>query len=90
MISPDEIRAKVKRLYPRAVQAWLQADSQFFPCRLPCNLETSPDVVQRIREVEQNRQGSAEVQGQGYRIQWELIHSRTQGTIRFPVAIYLD
>ena len=54
MITPDEIRKKAQRAYPRMLAAWAQGDlSSFFPWHVPANL--SPvvgDVTAAIAAVE--------------------------------------
>jgi len=91
MITPDAIIAKAKRMYPKAITAWLRDElAPFFPCRVPVNLSLPKDHASAIVEVEQLRQSSKESRGHGYRIEYESRRSRTYGLNRFPIAIWID
>jgi len=91
MITPDAIIAKAKRMYPKAITAWLRDElAPFFPCRVPVNLSLPKDHASAIVEVELLRQSSKESRGHGYRIEYESRRSRTYGLNRFPIAIWID
>lgn len=91
MITPDAIIAKGRRMYPKAITAWLRDEiATFFPCRIPANLSLPKDHASAIVEVEQLRQSSKESRGHGYRIEYESRRSRTYGLNQFPIAIWLD
>jgi len=91
MITPDTIIAKAKRIYPKAVKAWLHDElSAFFPCRVPVNLTLPNNHANAISEVELLRQSSKEACGHGYTVEYESRRSRTHGLNRFPIAIWVD
>ncbi len=90
MISPDQIRAKALRFYPRAVAHWLSESNDLFPYRMPCNLEPAASISETIRQVEELRSKSKEQVESGYRVEWEYIRSRTHGANQFPSAIVID
>lgn len=91
MITPDAIIAKAKRLYPKAIDAWLRGEiADFFPCRVPVNLSLAKDHASAIDQVEILRQSSKESRGYGYTIEYEMRRSRTYGLNRFPVSILID
>lgn len=91
MITPDAIIAKAKRLYPKAITAWLRDElATFFPCRIPVNLSLPKDHAAAIVDVEQLRHSSKESRGHGYRIEYESRRSRSYGLNRFPIAIWID
>jgi len=69
VITPDEIRAKAERLYPKVVRAWLDGDD-IFPYVLPSSKKHSGDIAADIRSVEALRTGSREVRGFGYSVEW--------------------
>ena len=91
MITPDAIIAKASRIYPKAIEAWLQDQQEsFFPCRIPVNLALSKALAVAVDEVAQLRRASKETVGYGYRIEYESRRSRTHGLNDFPVAIWID
>ncbi len=91
MITPDAIIAKAKRMYPKAITAWLRDElAPFFPCRVPVNLSLPKDHAAAIVDVERLRQSSKESRSHGYRIEYESRRSRTYGLNRFPIAIWID
>lgn len=91
MITPDEIRTKAKRLYPKAVAAWLAGEEDtYFPKRIPANLKLAHDLPATIRQVETLRSEAKETRGVGYRIVWQERRDRRLGLNRFPEAIFLD
>lgn len=91
MITPDEIRAKARRLYPKAVAAWLAGEEDsFFPKRLPANLKLANDLPATIHQVDILRSEAKETSGVGYRIKWQERRDRRLGLNRFPEAIFLD
>ncbi len=91
MITPDEIREKAERLFPKAISAWLAAEDDFFPRRLAVDLSVKgKSHPQLIQAVSQLRERSKEVIGSGYTVLYERIHSRQFGDNLFPVAIHID
>jgi hypothetical protein len=90
MITPDEIHDKAKRLYPKFVSAWLQSESNFFPCSLAANKKVSDDYSSASTEIQQLRRSSKEVVGYGYSVRWELRRTRRFGEQNFPAEIFFE
>lgn len=91
VITPAEIRDKAKRLYPQAVDAWLNnTESSRYPWRIPANLELSDNRSENARNVPQLRSESKETIGYGYSIQWERRKSPKHGQNDFAVGIYFE
>lgn len=91
MIGPELVREKAKRLFGKAIKAWLAGEMElFFPYRIPANLTLSKDQSKAIAEVESLRNHSKQATGLGYRIEWETRRSRTHGLNDFPHAIFVD
>lgn len=91
MITPAEIRTKAKRLYPKAVAAWIaDEENALFPKRIPANLKLASELPATIRQVETLRSEAKEKRGFGYRIAWQERRDRRLGLNRFPEAIFLD
>lgn len=92
MITPDEIRQKAQRAYPRLLTAWSQGSlPAFFPWRVPANLAPiAGNVPATIAAVEQLRAASKEVSGTGYSVHWQQIRSRDFGSNRFPERITVE
>jgi hypothetical protein len=90
MITPDEIHDKAKRLYPKFVSAWLQSESNFFPCSLAANKKVSDDYSSASTEIQQLRRSSKEVVGYGYSVRWELRKTRRFGEQNFPAEIFFE
>lgn len=92
MITPDEIRQKTQRAYPKMLTAWAQGSlPTFFPWHVPANLTPlAGDVSSTIAAVEQLRIASKEVCGTGYSVDWRRIRSRDFGNNRFPERIKVE
>lgn len=91
MITAEQIRDKAKRLFGKAIKAWLNHElDAFFPHRIPTNLTPSKDLSKTIAEVECLREHSKQAIGSGYRIEWRSRRSRTHGRNDFPDAIFVD
>ncbi len=92
LISVEEIRKKALRLFPRAVDAWLSGDGDFFPVRLRANLKIPSDTPhgEVVMWSEQLLEKSKFSTGSGYRVQRSSIRSRAHGTNDFPTAIFFD
>lgn len=92
MITPTEIKAKLKSLYPRAIVDWLSGGTDFFPRRLPANLrfpKATPqsDLIRWITALRENSKGQC---GYGYTLQFDQVHSRTHGANAFPIAVVVE
>ncbi len=91
MIQPEEIREKAERLYPSFLKAWLEGDTAFFPHVIPSNKHLDNGrLVQSAQEVQRLREGSREVLGYGYAVQWQERRSRDFGVNLFPVRITFE
>lgn len=90
MISPNEIAAKLERLYQKAARAVLNNEVDFFPHRLRVDLVPSADIARAIREVEALRNASKACVGHGYSVHWQPRRSRSLGQNDFPEAIVVE
>lgn len=90
MIEPDEIRRKAVNLYPEFLCAWLDG-KEFFPRTIPANktLDTN-DHAGAAAILKRLREGSKDVRGFGYSIEWREKNSRTFGRNPFPERFYFD
>ena len=89
MITPEEIRAKARRLYPLAVAAWLRGE-EIFPRAVPVNLRPSPVFSEALAEQQAILAHSKQTLGFGYSVERQTIRSRRHATQEFAVAITLD
>ena len=89
MIAPPQVIEKAKRLYPKFVKAWL-AGEEFFPRRVPADLELSKNLADAKRAVGLLRASAKQSRGQGYSIVWESRKSRLHGLNEFPTAINIE
>jgi hypothetical protein len=90
MITPEEIREKAGKVYPRAVSAWLAGDAAFFPYRMPTDLKLPDTQSELIDAVDRLRKASKEVRGYGYTILWEEKAKRLYGKNYYPVGIVVE
>lgn len=91
MIQPSEIREKAERLYPSFLKAWLDGDTGFFPYVVPSSKQLKNGrLAQLAQEVQRLRDGSREVLGYGYTVQWQERRSREFGRNLFPVRIIFE
>ncbi|GAB5403426.1 MAG: hypothetical protein Aurels2KO_16570 [Aureliella sp.] len=92
LTSVEQIRRKAERLFPRAIDAWLGGEHEFFPVRVPANMKIPPgtphvDVVAWSARLAENSKAST---GSGYTVERSTIRSRAHGTNEFPTAIFFD
>lgn len=92
MITPDEIRQKAQRAYPRLLTAWAQRSlPESFPWHIPANLApVAGNLSATIAAVEKLRAASKEACGTGYSVHWRQIRSRDFGSNQFPERISID
>src|SRR5437660_336579 len=92
MITPEEVRKKAERAYPRILAAWAQGGvDRLFPFLIRANLSPiQGNVPGTISAVDQLRAGSKEQSGSGYSLHWKQIRSRDFGNNRFPDQITID
>lgn len=91
MIQPEDIRRKADDLYGDFLQAWLAGDQTFFPRVLRAG-KTPPgdDPAGAIQAMRRLREGSKEVLGYGYTVEWREINSRRFGRNPFPDRILIE
>lgn len=92
MIQPEQFRQKAERLYPQMLRAWLDGDETFFPKLIPADRSLDrADHPAAIEAINQLRNGSKEVLGYGYRIEWSReTKSRAFGLNQFPERFFFD
>ncbi|WP_372719985.1 Wadjet anti-phage system protein JetD domain-containing protein [Novipirellula sp.] len=91
MIAPETITQKARRLFPKAVDAWIAGELEsFFPYRMPADLKVPTNHADAIRQVEMLRQSAKQTRGFGYRVVWQSRRSRTHGLNDFPTAIEIE
>ncbi len=90
MLSPAAVADKAQRIYSRAITAWLEGDTTFFPHRIRCDLSLPETQSELIRQVDLLRSESKEARGFGYSITWEEKAKRQYGRNHYPVAITID
>ena len=92
MITPEGIRKKAERAYPRVLDAWaVEGLNSFFPMRVPADLSPIPgDIPATIAAVALLRANSKEHSGSGYSVHWKQVRSRDFGNNRFPDRIVID
>ncbi|MEM7810011.1 MAG: Wadjet anti-phage system protein JetD domain-containing protein [Planctomycetota bacterium] len=88
MITPDEIRRKAEKLYPKFVKSWLRGES-FFPYVVRFNRDLPDDIADTAAACRNLRNGSAEVLGYGYNVDWMRRNSPKYGDNEFPDRITL-
>lgn len=86
MITPEDIQAKADKLYQKFVQAYLNGD-EFFPHDLRSNKALSGDYSQDAEAVRALRNGSKEVRGFGYSVEWTQRDVRATGRNEVPTKI---
>jgi hypothetical protein len=90
MIRPEELRRKAENLYPEFLCAWL-AGEPFFPRTIRASRELDPnDHAAAISMLQVLREGSKEVCGFGYSIEWRERRSRAFGRNSFPERFFFE
>ena len=90
MIQPEDIRRKAENLYDEVLRAWLRGDSNGFPRVITGRRRPDADMAAAIQEIQRLRDGSKEVLGYGYSVQWREVNSRTHGRNLFPAQISFE
>ncbi len=91
MIQPEDIRRKAENLYPDYLRAWLDGDESFFPRIIPARkTPDGDDLPAAIQSARRLREGSKEVTGFGYTVQWREVNSRKFGRNQFPARILFE
>jgi len=90
VIGPEELRQKAENLYPAFLSAWL-AGEQFFPRTIPANRQLDPkDHAGAITVLQALREGSKQVCGFGYSIEWREKRSHAFGRNPFPERLFFE
>ena len=90
MISPGELRRKAENLYADFLDAWL-AGEPFFPRTIPANRQLDVgNHAGAIAAFEALREGSKEVRGFGYSIEWQQTRLRAFGRNPFPRRFFFE
>jgi hypothetical protein len=90
VIHPDGLRTKADNLYREFLRAWL-AEEPFFPRTIPANRQLDGnDHAGAIAAIAALRDGSKEVRGFGYSIEWREKRSRAFGRNPFPERIFFE
>lgn len=91
MVEPEEIRQKAENLYRRCLRAWIEGDETFFPRVVPARKTPDPgNIAGSVEWLRRLREGSKEVLGFGYTIEWEEIKSQALGRNKFPARILFN
>jgi hypothetical protein len=91
MIDPDDIRRKAENLYHDFLASWLNGQDGFFPHAIRCRkIPDTEDLAAAIQAIRKLRDGSKEIRGFGYAIEWREINSRKLGRNCFPRRIFFE
>jgi hypothetical protein len=91
MIQPEDIRRKAENLYGEFLKAWLDEENVFFPRVIPARKRPDTDDLSSVNQsVRRLREGSKEVLGFGYVVEWQEVNSRKFGRNLFPSRILFD
>ena len=91
MVGPEDIRRKAKHIYADFLRASVAgSESSFFPRLVPTERELGADVVDAGRTVRALRDGSKELIGYGYTVEWREVNSRAFGRNWFPQRITFE
>jgi hypothetical protein len=82
MLTPTEIIKRAERKYRSVLRAWLKEES-VFPMAFPVG-KPSANLDQRRRQIDQLRQRSKEITGQGYNLIWTTVNKRDLGKQTLP------
>lgn len=89
-VTPDQIKQKAGRLFPKAVEAWLSGDQEFFPHRLRVNLKPPMNPADAVRWAEQLSAAAKPDGGKGYHVVYQRQRKRWTGDNDYPSDILLD
>lgn len=89
MIEPDDIARKALAIYREYMRSWVEGATHYFPRRLRAQTDPGADVVSAIDKVRRLRDGSKDVLGYGYSVEWKEVQSRRHGKNLFPSKIYI-
>jgi len=89
MISFEELDKRIKKQYPRVLQAHVRGE-QIFPLFIRADKTGNADFVTRNKQLEQLYANSSHHHPLGYIIETATVHRRQHGTQDEPVAFYFD
>ena len=89
MISFEELNKRIKKQYPRVLQAHIRGE-QIFPLYIRADKTGDADFVSRNKQLEQLYAHSSHHHPFGYLIETATIHRRQHGMQDEPVAFYFD
>ncbi|MCA9981796.1 MAG: hypothetical protein KDD89_13215, partial [Anaerolineales bacterium] len=90
MLSPAEIKQKARRKYNAFLRSLITKEL-FFPLEVSFGRpKSTADYATLRREVTQLRDGSKEVRGFGYTIEWQTTQTRQYGTQTLPQKVYFE
>lgn len=90
MIQPQDIHHRAERLYAELLQSWVSGSTDGFPRVITGRKQPDPDLATAAQEIQRLRNGSKEVLGYGYSVQWREVNSRKYGRNRFPDEIFFE
>ncbi|HBE69601.1 MAG TPA: hypothetical protein DDW52_15765, partial [Planctomycetaceae bacterium] len=85
-----QIKQKAGRLFPKAVEAWLAGDLEFFPHRLRVNLQPPKNPADAVRWNEQLSAAAKPNGGKGYHVVYQRQRKRWTGDNDYPSDVLLD
>jgi len=89
LLQPDEIKEKSLRQYPKFLSAWLSG-SEFFPLHIRGIGVPDDSLAIAQQQVQLLKNGSKEVIGYGYVIEWQERNSRHHGRNLFPDRVMFE
>jgi hypothetical protein len=89
MIQPEDISRKALAIYREYMRAWIEGEGGYFPRRIPAQTNPGADVVAAIDKVRRLREGSKDVLGYGYSVEWKEVQSRRHGKNFFPIKVFI-
>lgn len=89
MIQPDDISRKALAIYREYMRSWIEGATQYFPRHVPAHTNPGADVVAAIDKVRRLRDGSKDVLGYGYSVEWKEVQSRRHGKNLFPSKVVI-
>lgn len=90
MIQPEDIRRKAERIYPELLQSWVDGSMDGFPRIIAGRKQPDTNLITAAQEIQRLRDGSKEVLGYGYSVQWREVNSRKYGRNQFPAEICFE
>ena len=89
LLQPEEIKEKALRQYQQFLSAWLSG-TPFFPLHIPGIGAPDDSLAIAQQQVQSLRNGSKEVVGYGYAIEWQERNSRHHGRNLFPDRVVFE